>query len=349
MKEILVDGRKIGSGRTFIIAEVGSNYDCSIDVAKKLIDKAVEAGADAVKFQTFRAKKLITANVLKPAYQDKGSTDRETYQESLKKFEISEEEHVELKKYCDDKGIIFMSTPHAQNESINLLERVGVSSYKIASGDLTNFSFLEYAAKTGKPIFLSTGMANISEINDAVSIIKKAGNDKIVVLQCTSAYPCKPENINLRAMETIRTECDVLVGLSEHTTTISVPTAAVALGAVVLEKHFTLGRNRKGPDHQASLNPDELKKMVRFVREVEKALGSPEKRMLSCEEALAKIIRKSVIAAREIKAGETILAEMLEVKRPGTGLLPKDIVKVIGKRARKNIAADSLISFEDFD
>ena len=348
MKGFEIEGVEVKPGRAFVIAEVGSNFNGDMETAKKLIDVAVTAKADAVKFQTFKAEKVITASEKKPAYQTTDG-DTESYQESLKKFEISEDEHHELIDYCKEKGIIFISTPHGQEESVDLLEKLGVSSYKIASGDVTNMPFLEYVAKTGKPIFLSTGMSTISEIKRAVDAIKKEGNEKLVVMQCTSSYPCKVEDVNLLAMKTIEKECNCLIGLSDHTTTVSVSAAAVALGAVAIEKHFTLDKNDKGPDHQASLEPAELAKAVSQIREVEKALGSAEKKPTESELKLSKIIRKSVVAACDIKAGEELSKEMVEIKRPGTGIPPFELEKVIGKKAKRDIKGDELVSFDDLE
>jgi len=343
----MIGNAKICGGRAFIIAEAGSNFNGDLGTAKRLIEEAAAAGADAVKFQTFRAEKVITADVLKPSYQKGGARDTESYQQSLRKFEISEEQHMELKAFCGGKGIVFLSTPHGQEESVELLERVGVPAYKIASGDITNIPFLKFVAKTRKPLFLSTGMAAIAEIKDAISAIRKAGNNLVVAMQCTSSYPCRIEDANLLAMPAIGRQCGVPVGFSDHTTSVALPAAAVALGAAVIEKHFTLDRNMEGPDHKASLEPREFALMVRYVREAEEALGSPAKKPLACERELLKIIRKSVVAAVGIKAGEKISAKMLEIKRPGTGIPPEEIRKVVGRTAKRDIPKDSLVSFKD--
>ena len=348
MEKFFIGKKAVGPGNpAFIIAEIGSNFGGSIEKAKKLIGAAAEAGADAAKFQTFRAERLVTAASGKPAYQAVRKNGTETYQRSLKKFEISKEGHLELKKCCEKNGIIFLSTPHGGEESVELLESLGLSAYKIGSGDLTNIPFLEFVAGKKKPVLLSTGMATISEIRDAVSAIKARGNSKVLLFQCTSSYPCPVENSNLLAMETLRKEFGTLVGFSDHTTAVSVSVAAVALGASAIERHFTLNRKDPGPDHRASLEPHEFAQMVSYIREVERALGSGKKKPCASELELAKIARKSVVAAVDIKAGERISAGELEVKRPGTGIPPKDIAKVIGRKAKRGIKRDSLISFKD--
>ena len=348
MQGFAIDGKKVGQGaHAFVIAEIGSNFDGSMEKAKRLIDAAASAGADAVKFQTFSAEKIITAKAEKPAYQKNRESDSETYQQSLKKFEISKEGHFMLKEHCRKAGVIFLSTPHSGKESLAILEELGVGAFKIGSGDITNIQFLGFAASKKKPVLLSTGMATLPEISAAVSAVRKTGNNKILLFQCTSEYPCPVENVNLLAMKTLQKKFRVPVGLSDHTTSVAVPVAAVALGASAIEKHFTLNRNDKGPDHRASVEPEEFARIVSYIREAEKALGSAEKKPNDSELKLAETARKSIVAAADINAGETVSAEKLEIKRPGTGIKPSDIAKVIGKKAKLRIEKDSIISFDD--
>jgi len=263
----------------------------------------------------------------------------------LKRLELSFNDFRELKKYCDKKKIIFLSTPHSE-DAIDFLESL-VPAYKIGSGDLTNLPFLKKVAKKKKPILLSTGMANLSEVKEAVSTIKKQGNNKIILLHCTTNYPCPFEEVNLRAMLTLKKEFKLPVGYSDHTLGIMVPIMAVAMGAKIIEKHFTLNKNLPGPDHKASLEPNELQEMVKVIRDVKKALGSDIKKPTKSEEKIKKFVRKSIIAKVDIPRDTKILRDMLIIKRPGTGIAPKFLNEVINKAAKKNIKKDQLITRED--
>jgi len=344
MKAIRIGRRLIGEGYpVFIIAEAGVNHNGKIKLAKKLVDVAKEAGADAVKFQTFKAESLVSEKTEMAEYQKRNIKKKQSQLEMLKKMELNPKDFIELKKYCDKKGIIFLSTPHTE-EAVDFLEPL-VPVYKVASGDLTNIPLLEKIAKKKKPIILSTGMATLSEVREAVQTIRKQDNNKIVLLHCTTNYPCSLDEVNLRAMQTIK-RLNCLVGYSDHTLGIIVPIMAVTMGAVVIEKHFTLNKNLPGPDHKASLEPEELKRMVKAIRDVEKALGNGVKKPTKGEKKIAKAVRKSIIARVDIPVGSRITKEMLTIKRPGTGLPPKFLEKVVNKRAKVKIRKDEVISQE---
>ncbi|QCX32364.1 N-acetylneuraminate synthase [Caloramator sp. E03] len=336
--------RLFNQNKCFVIAEAGVNHNGSLEIAKKLIDVAKEAGADAVKFQTFKAENLVTKDAPKANYQV-NTTGRGTQYEMLKKFELSFEDHVILKKYAEEKELIFISTPF-DFESVDLLEKLSLDLYKISSGDLTNIPLLRYIAKLNKPMIISTGMANLAEVECAVNSIKQEGNDKIILLHCTSNYPTDYEDVNLKAMVTLKDAFKLPVGYSDHTIGIEVPIAAASLGAVVIEKHFTLDKDMEGPDHRASLNPKELKNMVRSIRNIEKAMGDGIKRCNINEENTRFSARKSIVAKREIEAGEKLSLENLTFKRPEKGLSPVYIDMILGKIAIKNIQKDEVITFD---
>ena len=333
--------------RCFIIAEAGVNHNGDINIAKKLVDKAKEAGVDAIKFQTFRAENLVTKEAPKAEYQKETTGDGSQF-EMLKKLALSLEDHITLKRYCEEKGIMFISTPF-DFESVDLLEKTDVSLYKVSSGDLTNLPLLSYIANKNKPIILSTGMANLGEVEEAVETISKAGNDRIILLHCTSNYPTAYEDVNLRAMLTMKEAFKLPVGYSDHTIGIEIPIAAVALGAKVVEKHFTLDRNMKGPDHRASIEPDELKIMVRSIRNIELAMGDGIKRCNKSEENIRKVARKSIVAGRDISKDEVITINNISFKRPEFGLKPKYVDLVVGKKARRNIKVNEFITFNDVE
>lgn len=336
---------KLIKNKTFIIAEAGVNHNGDIRLAKKLIDTAKEAGVDAIKFQTFRAENLVTETTEMASYQKRNIGRKESQLEMLKKLELSDKDFIELKKYCDKKKMIFLSTPHSE-DAIDFLEPL-VPAYKVGSGDLTNLPFLEKIAKKRKPIILSTGMATLEEIREAVKTIKNQGNNKIILLHCTTNYPCPLEEVNLRAMLTLKKEFNSPVGYSDHTLGIIVPIMATVMGATVLEKHFTLDKNLPGPDHKASLEPKELKEMVEAIRETEKALGSNRKRPTKSEEKIKKVARKSIVAKVDISKSSKITEEMLIIKRPGIGIEPKYFNKILGKKAKKEIKQDEIIKFRD--
>jgi len=342
--KIEIENKQIENGKScFIIAEAGINHNGNINLAKRLVDVAKRAGVDAVKFQTFITEEIVTKTAEMANYQKENIGKKESQFEMLKKIELSYKDFIELKKYCDRKGIIFLSTPHSE-DAIDFLEPL-VPVYKIASGDLTNLPFLEKIAKKKKPIILSTGMARLDEVSEAVNIIKTQGNNKIILLHCTSNYPCPLEEVNLRTMATLKREFSLPVGYSDHTLGTLVPVMAVTMGAVVIEKHFTLDRNLTGPDHKASLEPKELKLMVKTIRDVEKALGNGIKKPTESEKKIKKIVRKSIIAKVNIPKGTKISKEMLIIKRPGTGIAPKYINRIVGEKAKRNILKDELINW----
>jgi N-acetylneuraminate synthase/N,N'-diacetyllegionaminate synthase len=346
VRVIRIGDRLIGKEEPcFIIAEAGVNHNGSIELAKKLIDAAKEAGADAVKFQTFKAENVVVKNVEKAEYQKKSTNSRESQYEMIKNLELSEYDFKKLADYAKEKEIMFLSSPF-DKESVDLLYELDVPAFKIGSGEITNFPLLKHIARKGKPVILSTGMSTLGEVEEALNVIRSEGVEDVILLQCVSNYPTRIEDINLRAMGTLKQAFKVPVGLSDHTLGIIVPIAAVALGACVLEKHFTLDRNLPGPDHKASLEPDELKEMVNAIRDVEKALGKGIKRPTADEEEIKKAARRSVVAKVDIPEGAVITEDMLDVKRPGTGIEPRYMEGVIGKIAEINIKKEDLITWE---
>ena len=331
---------------TIIIAEAGVNHNGSIELAKKLVDVAAEAGVDFVKFQTYKTGRLVSKSVQKANYQKKNFGNKEgTQYDMLKRLELSDEMHKELITYCSQKGISFLSTGFDE-DSVDYLEKLGLELFKIPSGEITNKPYLKHIALKKKRVILSTGMANISEIQDALDILISNGltRDLITVLHCNTEYPTPMKDVNLNAMLTIKRELDVNVGYSDHTLGIEVPIAAVAMGADVIEKHFTLDRKMIGPDHLASLEPDELKQMVIAIRNVELALsGSGEK--VASESELKNIVvaRRSIVAAKRIQKGEFFTSDNLTVKRPGNGVSPMLWDEVIGREALRDYEEEDLI------
>lgn len=331
--------------RTLIIAEAGVNHNGDIAKAKALIDKGAEAGVDYVKFQTFKAGNLVTKQAKRAAYQDKNTQDNDSQYEMLKKLELSQKDHQELIDYCTQKGVKFLSTGF-DFESLEFLARLGITIAKVPSGEITNLPYLRKVATLFPEVILSTGMANINEIKDAVKVLTDNGvsKDKITVLHCNTEYPTPMEDVNLKAMLHIQRELGVPVGYSDHTLGIEVPIAAVALGATVIEKHFTLDKTLPGPDHKASLEPEELKAMVKAIRNIEKAVGGSGIKEVSASEAKNKpIARKSIVASKSIKKGDFFTEENITVKRPGMGISPMQWDDVIGKTAKKDFEEDDLI------
>lgn len=331
---------------TIVIAEAGVNQNGSMEIAKRLIDAAAEAGADYVKFQTFRAECLVGKTARKAEYQirntESGSGDSQY--EMLKKLELSAEDHAVLIERCKQQGIRFLSTAF-DLESVAFLDSLGLPLWKIPSGEITNFPYLRAIGQTGKPVILSTGMANIQEIEAAIEVLVKYGTPRsdITLLHCTTEYPAPKNEINLRAMQTLRERFGLSVGYSDHTEGIEIPVAAVALGAVVIEKHFSLDRNMEGPDHKASLEPDELRQMVREIRNVEVALGSGEKIPAPAELKNIPIARKSIVAAIAIARGDMLTENNITTKRPANGLSPMLWEKVVGTCATRDFAPDEPI------
>ncbi|DAB37596.1 MAG: N-acetylneuraminate synthase [Sulfuricurvum sp. GWF2_44_89] len=328
----------------FIIAEAGVNHNGSIELAKALIDVAAQSGADAVKFQTFKADRLVSKTAQKATYQKLTTDVAETQYEMIKKLELDEAAHHKLITYCKTKKILFLSTPF-DHESIDLLDRLGMQIFKIPSGEITNLPYLRHIGSLGKKVILSTGMANLGEIRDALDILIGSGTlkENITVLHATTEYPCPIEEVNLRAMHTIRETFDIRVGYSDHTRGIEVPIAAAAMGASVIEKHFTLDREMEGPDHKASLEPDELIAMIQAIRNIEKALGDGIKQPSPSEMKNIPIARKSIVASRPIQKGERLSAENITVKRPALGISPMLWDEMIGTIASKNYYKDEAI------
>lgn len=332
--------------KTLIIAEAGVNHNGDISLAKKLIAAAADAGADLVKFQTFTAKNLVSASAPKAEYQKNTTEGSESQLEMIQKLELSREDHTELIEECRANGIGFFSTAF-DFQSFDLLTELGcLEQIKIPSGELTNLPLLRYMSRLGKPLMLSTGMANLGEIEAAIEAIEGAGTPRhlITVLHCTTEYPTPMEEVNLRAMVAMKKAFGVNTGYSDHTPGIVIPVAAVALGATIIEKHFTLDRNLPGPDHKASLEPHELKAMVEGIRNVERALGDGVKRPSPSELKNKPIARKSLVAIRTICAGETFSAENIGAKRPGTGMSPMRWDEVVGRTATKDFAVDEQIT-----
>jgi len=334
--------------RTFIIAEAGVNHGGNLDTAIQMVDVAVAAGADAVKFQTFKAEKVITTSAPKADYQRQTTGSDESQQEMVRKFELDEFAHERLLRYCNEKEILFLSSPF-DLDSIDLLNSLGMEIFKIPSGEITNLPYLRKLGALRKKLIMSTGMADLGEIEDALVVLMQSGTARgaITVLHCNTEYPTPFEDVNLRAMVTIETAfLGIQVGYSDHTLGIEVPIAAVALGATVIEKHFTLDRTMKGPDHRASLEPDELKAMVTAIRNIEKAMGHGIKKPSPSELKNREIVRKSIVASRDIEKGEILSSDNTSVKRPGTGISPMHWDEVIGKMADTNFKTDDFILFE---
>ncbi len=347
---IRIGNKKIEDGKVFVIAEAGVNHNGKLELAKQLVDVAVKAGADAIKFQTFKAEEIVTENASMADYQEKNLGKKESQLNMLKKLELSYKDSKELKIYCNKKGIIFLSTAHTE-DAADFLENL-VPTFKIGSGDLTNLPFLEKIAKKGKPIILSTGMSTLDEVKEAVDIIKKY-NEQLILLHCTTNYPCSEGDVNLRAMKTMEKEFNCLVGYSDHTLSIELPAMVASLGAAVIEKHFTLDKNMEGPDHKASLNPKEFAEMIKAVRDKsiinipKEILGIGVKNPTEKELEIAKLVRKSIVAAKEIPFGSVITKDALIIKRPGTGIPSKELSNVLGKTTKNTIKKDSLIRWSD--
>ena len=336
--------------RVKIIAEAGVNHNGDILLAKKLIDAAVDAGADIVKFQSFKAKRLVSKKARKAEYQTKNIGGNETQFKMLSDLELSFDQAKKLNSYCKSKNIIFCSTPF-DIESLNELNQINIPFIKIPSGEITNYPFLDKISKIRKPIILSSGMSNLDEIKNAINILT-SGNiqkDDITVLHCNSEYPTPMKDVNLNAMKTISKDLGVKVGYSDHTLGIEIPIAAVALGACVIEKHFTIKRTLEGPDHKASLEPNELKKMIKSIRNIEKAMGDGIKKPSDSEIKNIEIVRKSIHLLKDVKKGEIIKDSNLIMLRPGDGISPILLNQVIGKKIKKHFFAGHKLNLNDFE
>jgi len=325
----------------YIIAEAGVNHNGNFELACKLVDAAKDAGVDCIKFQTFKSKNLVSHNAQKAEYQ-KDTTGEGSQVEMLKKLELTCDEFLALKKYCDKAGICFLSTPF-DFDSIDFLNSIDMPFWKIPSGEITNYPYLVALAKTGKPVVMSTGMSEMAEITAAINILKNNGTKDIKLLHCNTEYPTPYKDVNLYAMQTMRDYFGLEVGYSDHTKGIEVPVAAVALGATVIEKHFTLDHNMEGPDHKASLEPDELKAMVLSIRHIEQALGNGDKTPSPSEKKNITVARKSIVAKTDIKEGDFLSENNITVKRPGTGISPMRWLEVIGTKAVRDFEEDELI------
>ena len=337
----------IDSSKVFIIAEAGVNHNSSLDLAYQLIDVAKDAGADAVKFQTFKAENVVSRLADKAEYQKKTTGSDKSQLEMIRKLELSFDDFIKLKKYCDKKGIMFLSTPF-DHQSIDFLYNL-VDIYKIPSGEIINGPYLKHIAAKNKSIIMSAGMANLGEVEEAINTIREVNSKaKISLLHCTTNYPTPYEEVNLKAMQTLAAAFKLPVGYSDHTLGIEVPVAAVAMGAKIIEKHFTLDKNLQGPDHKASLEPDELKEMVRAIKNIEVALGNGIKKPDKSEIEIMKVARRSLIATRDVRVGEIIKESDIAIKRPGTGILPKFKEIVIGMKLINDIRQDEPFRWENF-
>jgi N-acetylneuraminate synthase len=328
----------------FIIAEAGVNHNGSLDLALRLVDAAKASGADAVKFQTFRAGLLATRSAHKASYQERTTAPTESQFEMLQRLELDAAAHQRLIDHCRQIGIQFLSSPF-DTQSADLLATLNVPLYKVPSGEITNLPFLQHLARKGRPLIMSTGMSTLGEVEEAVNVLRAAGAMQLTLLHCVTEYPAPYAEVNLRAMQTLKSAFDLPVGYSDHTPGIDIAIAAVALGAEVIEKHFTLDRTLPGPDHAASLEPVELRQMVEAIRHVEAALGTGIKAPAPCELPNLPVARKSVVAARSLPAGHQLATGDLEIKRPGNGLAPKLLPALIGRTLRAGVAKDEILNW----
>lgn len=326
----------------YIIAEAGVNHNGNVELAKKMVEVAKKSGADAIKFQTFKAEQLVTTRLQKAEYQQKTTDKSESQLEMLKKLQLTQAEFIELKSCCSQIGIEFLSTPF-DLESLEFLHHIGLKRWKIPSGEITNLPYLIKIAETKLPVILSTGMATMEEVAEAINVLKKNGTVEMSLLHCTTEYPTPYNDVNLTAMNTMQREFSMPVGYSDHTMGIEISIAAVAMGATIIEKHFTLDRNMNGPDHQASLEPDKLREMVEAIRHVEEAMGDGIKQPAQSEIKNIHVARKSIVAKNSIAKGGILTEENLTVKRPGSGISPMKWFEVLGSKALRNFEEDELI------
>lgn len=343
--KIGIANRLVGDGEScFIIAEAGVNHNGEIKLAKKLVALAAKAGANAVKFQAFKTEDVVTRNAEKARYQKITSTAAESQFEMIRKLELTGEDFEILSAYARVKNILFLATPF-DRRSVDMLDKLDVPAFKVSSGDITNFPLLRYIAERKKPIILSTGMSTLEDIEQALNVIRKGGVEEIILLHCVSVYPARVKDMNLRALTTLRRTFELPVGLSDHTQSLTVPIAAWALGACIIEKHFTLRKDLPGPDHSASLESQELRNMISAIRELEVAMGDGIKRPTKEEEENKKDVQRSIVAKTNIPKGTIIIEGMLDVKRPGIGIAPKNLDMIIGRKTKEAIERDELITF----
>ena len=342
-----VAGRAIGDGApVFIVAEAGVNHNGDMSLARRLVEAAADAGADAVKFQTFSTDALVSREAPKATYQRESTGDGENQRDMLARLELTADQHAELQQRCGKRGLVFFSAPFDERAA-DALESLDVPLFKIPSGEITNLPLLRHIAAKGRPVILSTGMSTVDEVETAVAVIRDSGDPPLALLHCLSAYPAPAAEVNLRAMDVLRQRFGVPVGLSDHTPGIEVAVAAVARGARIVEKHLTLDKTLPGPDHRASLDPAEFAALVRAIRSVESALGDGEKRPMPSEMDTRRVARKSLVAARAIRAGERLTAELIRVKRPGTGIQPAELERALGRAVKRALAADQVIGWDD--
>ncbi len=357
-KKIQVGNKSIGYGEpVFIIAEAGVNHNGQLEKALQLVDIAAEAGADAVKFQTFRAEQVVIESGEMAEYQKKNIGQVKSQREMLRELELKEEFYPTLIARCKERGIIFMSTPHGGRASVDFLESLGVSIYKVGSGDLTNYILLDRLAETRKPVIISTGMATMEEVKNAVRFLGERGVEDLVVLHCTTNYPASPEEVNLSAMKTMMEELDAIVGFSDHTQGQEAGVLAASLGMTVYERHFTIDKSLPGPDHVASDSPEELKEKIAAIRAVKAGsvapnpvlMGRSEKKPTASELKMLPLVRRSIVAARDLEAGHVLEKGDLEARRPGDGVSPTEYEKFVGKKLKQAVPADHQLKFEDLE
>ncbi len=346
LDNIIIGNHYIGKNHpVFVIAEAGVNHNGKPEIAKELIEVAIEAGANAVKFQTFNTDLIVTRKAAKAKYQLQNDDDSESQYDMLNRLEFSQEVIKNLNTFCQKRNIIFLSSPF-ESKSSDILEKLDVVAYKIPSGEITNLKFLAHVAHKRKPMIVSTGMSSLGEVETAINIIEKTGNNKIILLHCVSTYPADPSDANLKAMATMSSAFGFPVGFSDHTLGFEVSFAAVALGACIIEKHFTLNRNDSGPDHQASLEPEELKNFIQGIRRVEAALGNGRKKIAHSEKNTAEVSRKSLISVLTLTKGSVLTEKMIRIMRPGTGLPPNVLPHIIGRKLNRNVSAGTPISLD---
>ena len=346
VRPVFIGERSIGpSLPCLVMAEAGVNHNGSLDMALRLVEAAADAGADVVKFQTFKSEQVVTPLAPKAEYQAQNTGNSESQLEMIKALELPDEAFHTIQAHCRTNGILFLSTPF-DDGSADLLEKMGVVAFKVPSGEITNFPLLTHIARKQKPLIVSTGMSNLDEVAAAIDVIHATGNQDLILLHCTSNYPAAPGSVNLRAMKTLETPFIVPTGYSDHTEGIAISLAAAALGACVIEKHFTLDRSLPGPDHRASLEPDELRAMVRGVRDVQAALGDGVKIPPAEELSTAAVARRSLVAAQNLQAGTVLSENMVAIRRPGTGLPPSQLSRLLGRTLNQDVAAGSLFTPE---
>ena len=343
-RPFVVGNRVLGEGPAFLIAEAGVNHNGDLDLARRLVDAAADAGADAVKFQTFRSDALVSAAAPKARYQVETTGEAESQRTMLARLELSREAHAALRDQAARRGLVFFSTPFDE-ASADLLDGLGVELLKVPSGEVTNLPLLRHLAAKRRPVLLSTGMCTLEEVATAVDTLQAAGDPPLAILHCVSAYPAPAEDTNLRAMDTLRARFGCPVGLSDHSLGIEIALAAVARGAAVLEKHITLDRTLPGPDHRASLEPGDFAALVRGVRVIEAALGDGDKRPMPSEVDTRAVARRSLVAARALAAGHRLTRGDLAVKRPGTGIPPADLDRVLGRRLAMPLDVDDIVDW----